>query len=171
MTAYLLTTIFTIYFLLIHNITGVFVAISINPIVQLLVLLILLVRFLRKYVDFSKLSIEKSFLKSLMTFSLMSFCSSILLNYVELEIRSTLINKISESDAGIWTAMVNISRNYMVFSSALFSMYVLPKFSGIHSQIKFRKEVIYIYKTILPIFGVGMLMVYFFRINCFSNIS
>jgi len=67
------------------------------------------------------------------------------------------------ADAGIWTAMTNISKNYMVFSTAIFTLYVLPKFAGIHTKTDFKAELFNIYKTLLPIFGVGMLLIYFFR--------
>ena len=39
----------------------------------------------------------------------------------------------------------------------------MPKFAGITNKIDFKKEVIKIYKTILPIFGLGMLLVYVLR--------
>jgi PST family polysaccharide transporter len=51
----------------------------------------------------------------------------------------------------------------MVFSSSLFTLYVLPKFAGIYKKDEFKKEVFSIYKTLLPIFGVGMILVYLLR--------
>ena len=51
----------------------------------------------------------------------------------------------------------------MVFSGAIFTLYVLPKFSSIHTRSGFTKELLNIYKTLLPIFGVGMILVYLFR--------
>lgn len=51
----------------------------------------------------------------------------------------------------------------MVFSNALFSLYVLPKFAGIFTRKDFKKELFYIYKTLLPLFGAGMLLIYFLR--------
>jgi PST family polysaccharide transporter len=91
----------------------------------------------------------------------MSFVATILLHFVEIDIRSMLAEKISERDAGVWTNITFISRNYMVFSGSLFSLYVLPKFAGIYSGKAFKKEVYSIYKTLLPIFGLGMLVVFF----------
>ena len=51
----------------------------------------------------------------------------------------------------------------MVFATGLFSLYVIPKFANIHTKTEFKSEVFNIYKTILPIFGLGMLLVYLFR--------
>ncbi len=160
---YLLSTALTLYFLFHYNIDMVLIAVMLSPVIQLLVLIFLFFKTLKEYVQFSKLTWRPSFGKNLLSFSLMAFFSTVLLNYVEIGIRSMLVNKISEAEAGIWTAMTNISRNYMVFSASLFSLYVLPKFSGIFSGIEFKKELFSIYKTLLPIFGVGMLLIYFLR--------
>ena len=51
----------------------------------------------------------------------------------------------------------------MVFASGMFTLYVLPKFSKIQNKKDFKTELFHIYKTILPIFGAGMLLVYLLR--------
>ena len=51
----------------------------------------------------------------------------------------------------------------MVFASGLFTLYVIPKFANIYTKEAFKIEVFNIYKTILPIFGLGMIMVYLLR--------
>ncbi len=160
---YITTAILTVVFLFKYNIDGVLVAIAITPIIQLTTLLVLFFKVLREYVQFADLKWEAPMLKLLLSFSLMSFFSTILLNYVSIEIRAMIINRITEADAGIWTAMTNISKNYMVFSSALFTLYVLPKYAGIHTKDGFRKELKVIFKTLLPLFGIGMVLIYIFR--------
>lgn len=101
--------------------------------------------------------------KALLAFTVMSFVSSILLPIVEIDIRSMLDEKLSGRDAGIWTNMTFISQNYMVFSSSIFTLYVIPKFAGIYDFKLFKKEVISIYKTLLPLFAAGMILVFLFR--------
>ena len=59
--------------------------------------------------------------------------------------------------------MLFISKNYMVFSSGLFTLYVIPRFAEIYSGYDFKKEVFHIYKTILPFFAIGMILIYLFR--------
>ena len=51
----------------------------------------------------------------------------------------------------------------MVFSSSIFSLYVLPKFAGIYTKHDFKNELFSIYKTLLPLFGIGMVLIYIFR--------
>ena len=160
---YLISSLLTVGFLFTYNLNGVLVAIALAPIVQLIVLLGIFFKTLKEYITFSSLEFKIPFSSSLLAFTLMSFCSTILLNYVEIGIRSMLIERIAEAQAGIWTAMTNISKNYMVFSSAIFSMYILPKFSSISSEKEFKSEVAYIYKTLLPLFAGGMLLIYLCR--------
>ena len=161
--SYITSAALMVWFLIQYNIDGVLIAIVITPILQLLVLLFIFFKVLREYIRFSKLSFKTPMLNVLLAFSLMSFFSTILLNFVSIEIRAMIINRITEEDAGIWTAMTNISKNYMVFSSSIFTLYVLPKFAGIYGKKAFTTEVLSIYKILLPIFGIGMLLVYFGR--------
>jgi PST family polysaccharide transporter len=93
----------------------------------------------------------------------MSFVSTILLSYINIDVRNMIENKININDSGYWTTVTNISKNYMVFSASLFTLYVIPRFATIYKRNDFKKEVFQIYKTLLPLFGVGMITIYFFR--------
>ena len=146
-----------------YNIDGALVAIAVTPILQLLVLLYIFFKTLKEYVKFSKLSLKIPFAKELLAFTLMSFVSTGLLSLVEIDIRTMIRNKITEADSGIWTAMTFISKNYMVFAASLFTLYVIPRFATITNGVDFKKEVFHIYKTLLPLFGIGMIIIYLFR--------
>jgi len=161
--SFLFSAALLVFFLLNYNIEGALFAIILVPAVQLTVLIVIFYKVLKEYVQFSKISFKAPLAKALLAFSLMSFVSTVLLNLVEIDIRTMIRDKITEEDAGIWTAMTNISKNYMVFSISIFSLYVLPKFASIQTQKGFKKELITIYKTLLPIFGLGMILVYFLR--------
>jgi PST family polysaccharide transporter len=93
----------------------------------------------------------------------MSFVATFLINTVELDIRTQIANKIAIEEAGYWTALTFVSKNYMVFITGILSLYVLPKFAAIKDKIAFRKEVSYVFKSILPLFAVGMVLIYLFR--------
>ncbi|WP_290626857.1 O-antigen translocase [Altibacter sp.] len=160
---YLASAVLMIFFLYEYNIDGALLAIALTPLIQLTVLLVIFTKTLKEYIQFSKLRIMTSFGKGLLAFSLMSFFSSVLLNYVELDIRTMIMTRITEADAGIWTAMTFISKNYMVFSGGLFTLYVLPKFASITTEKAFKHELITIYKTLLPLFGIGMVVIYLLR--------
>lgn len=161
--AYLLSAVVMVVLLYKHNIDGALIAIAVTPVIQFLVLLFIFIKVLREYVQFSKISFRIPMSKELLAFSLMSFVSTILLGYVEIDIRNMITDRITEADSGIWTAMTTLSQNYMVFSGAIFTLYVIPKFATIYTREAFQKEVFSIYKTILPLFAIGMIAVFFLR--------
>jgi PST family polysaccharide transporter len=146
-----------------YNLDGALIAIALIPVVQVIVMLFIFIKVLKEYVQFRKLKLSVPLAKPLLAYTIMSVASTVLINLVEIDIRAFLANQLSESDAGIWTGMTTLSKNYMVFSGALFTLYVIPKFVGIQTNLDFRKEVRIIYKTLLPLFAVGMLAIYFMR--------
>jgi len=133
------------------------------PVIQLAVLALVFGKVLKEHLKFKAISLNLSFRNKLLAFTIMSFVSSFLLSYIEINIRTTITDDININEAGYWTAMTFISKNYMVFATGLFTLYVIPKFANIHSKGEFKNEVVNIYKTILPIFGLGMVLVYLFR--------
>jgi len=161
--SYILSAVFLLICLFNFNLKGVLYAIVLTPLIQLIVVIYVFASVLKKYIKANEISFRVPFANQLLAFTLMSFVSTVILNYIELDIRTMITNKIDVNEAGYWTAMTFISKNYMVFSSGLFTLYVIPKFSRIYDGKIFRNEIFYIYKTLLPIFGVGMLLVYLFR--------
>jgi PST family polysaccharide transporter len=161
--AYLVSAIVMVALLYTHNIDGALIAIAITPIIQALVLMFIFIKVLKEYVQFSRISFKIPMSKELLAFSIMSFVSTILLGYVEIDIRNMITKRITEADSGIWTAMTTLSQNYMVFSGAIFTLYVIPKFATIYTRNDFRKEVFSIYKTLLPLFALGMITIFLLR--------
>lgn len=162
---YLLATAALLIGLYTSNLEGVIVAIALAPIIQLIVLIVVFGKTLKNYLNLKEISFSWNVghRNALLAFTLMSFVSSFLLSYIEINIRTTITDEININEAGYWTAITFISKNYMVFATGLFTLYVIPKFANIETKIAFKNEVLNIYKTILPIFGVGMLLVYLLR--------
>ena len=161
--SYGLSSLLLVSCLLEFNLEGVLVAIAITPVLQLLVIVMVFGKTLKSYMRYQGLKLNKQFAKALLVFTVMSLVSTVLLNYVEIDLRSQISSKINEEEAGYWTAMLFLSKNYMVFSSGLFTLYVIPQFSSIFEGGAFKNKVLYIYKTLLPLFGVGMLLIFLFR--------
>ena len=160
---YLLATTALLLGLHFYNLKGVLIAIALAPIIQLIVLGFVFGKTLKSYLNIKGLSFNLTYKNKLLAFTLMSFVSAFLLNYIEIGIRTKVADDINMNEAGYWTAISFISKNYMVFASGLFTLYVIPKFANIHTKDAFKNEVFNIYKTILPIFGLGMVLVYLFR--------
>lgn len=107
--------------------------------------------------------IEFGTFKKLGTYSIMALFSALVLPLVTVAIRNYIIDTQSLRDAGLWEAMNRISRYYLMFVSTLLSLYLLPRFSEINTKSEFRKEVFSFYKTVMPIFGIGLIVIYFLR--------
>ena len=142
------------------QLNGALFAIAILPIIQFSILFYFFSKTLKEYLDYKKISFTIPYRNKLFGFTIMSFVATLLGNYVELDLRSHLKNQISEADAGYWTSMNNLSRQYLMFSSAILTLYVIPKFSKIKTSTDFRKELFTIYKTLLPLFAIGMLLIF-----------
>lgn len=104
-----------------------------------------------------------SFAKKLGSYSGMALFSAIILPVVAILIRTYIIDNIGLKEAGFWEAMNRISKYYLLFISSLLTLYILPRFSEIDSIKEFRKEVFSFYKTIIPIFTLGLIVIYFLR--------
>ena len=161
--SYILSVALLLIFLKYYNLKGVLLAIVLTPLIQIGVIGYVFGSGLKKIIRIQSVKFEIPYAKQLLAFMLMSLVSTVVINYIEIDLRTMIADKISLKEAGYWTAMTFISKNYMVFSSGIFSLYVIPKFAKIYNGVGFKKEVIYIYKTLIPIFGLGMLSVYVFR--------
>jgi PST family polysaccharide transporter len=102
-------------------------------------------------------------IKKLSTYSIMALFSAIVLPLVSIEIRSYIIDNVNQQAAGFWELMTRISKYYLMFVSSLLTLYILPRLSEIDNVKEFRKEVFGFYKTIIPVFGLGLLAIYFLR--------
>jgi len=146
-----------------YSIKGVLIAIALTPIIQFTVLLMIFGKLLKDYIDFNSISFKIPFLKQLLGFTLMSFVATVLSNYIEIDLRTLITDKISEAEAGSWTAMNSISKIYMQFLIAIFSLYILPKYAAINTLFEFRTEIKKVYKSLVPLVFIGMLLVFAFR--------
>ncbi|MGB3605769.1 O-antigen translocase [Psychroserpens sp.] len=160
---YVFSVLLLLIFLYYCSLEGVLFSIVLSPLISFVIIFILFFDKLNKHIKLKELSLDFSFVKPLLGFTLMSFISTVLLNYIELDVRTTITNRINIEEAGSWTAMNFLSKNYMVFSSSVFTLYVIPQFAKINTGLAFRKEVLHIYKTLLPLFAVGMIAIYVFR--------
>lgn len=109
-----------------------------------------------RYFDFA-------ILRDLFSYSLMTLVGSILMPFVFLTIRNNLMQNYSPDTAGHWEAMNRLSNFYMMFASTMLTVYFLPKLST-SQTIEETKSVFWsYYKSILPLFAIGLLVIYLLR--------
>ena len=101
--------------------------------------------------------------KNLSSYSLMAFVSSVLAPIIFLAIRNRIIKKLGIEEAGFWETMTRISSYYLMFVSTILTVYFLPKLSSAKNNLETKAIFWRFYKSILPIFIVGLFFVYFLR--------
>lgn len=103
------------------------------------------------------------YLKKMRLFVLMAFFTAVLLPLVSLAIRTHIIESVGYKDAGFWEAMSRLSKYYLMFVSALITLYRLPQFSEIKDDVQFKKAVVRFYKRMIPFLVFGLLLIYLLR--------
>lgn len=153
----------TIFLIWQNQIDGALIAVVIA---ESLLFLITLVGILnrRNFAPLIKASaFSTNLLKKLSSYSGMALFSAIVLPIVAIYIRTYIADELGLREAGMWEAMNRISKYYLMFISSLMALYILPRFSEIDNIKDFRAEVFSFYKTIMPVFGVLLLVIYFLR--------
>lgn len=153
------------YLLMEYEVTGALYSIVITPIIQTIIAIVLIKiavpgLAIRNLLQFRfDMVVARKFAK----YSVMALVSALLLPAVMVMIRNYLMEQSGDDAAGCWQGMMRISSYYMMFSTTLIAMYVLPSLSKEASYANFRKTTFHFLKTILPLIFLGMIMVYVFR--------
>ena len=108
-------------------------------------------------------SVSLSYIKKLSSYTGMALFPAIILPLVILAIRSHIIDTIGYKDAGFWEAMLRISKYYLMLVSSLLGLYIIPRFSEIKDIATFKKEVFSLYKSVIPYFALGLLLIYLLK--------
>jgi len=102
-------------------------------------------------------------LKNLSAYSLMTLVSSVFGPFVFLAIRNHIIQDLGIEQAGYWETMTRISSYYLMFVSAILSVYFLPKLSKAQNNQETKTIFFQYYKYILPVFVLALAVLYFSR--------
>ena len=146
-----------------ENLDGALVSVVIAPSLIFLITVVGILnrKNLMRTIRVSQIDIE--WLKKFGPYSLMALVSGVAFPLVIIGVRNYIINVESMQDAGLWEAMNRISSYYLMFVNSIMVLYFLPRFTEIESKKEFRKEVFDFYKTIIPVFGLGLLTIYLLR--------
>jgi O-antigen/teichoic acid export membrane protein len=102
-------------------------------------------------------------LKGLLSFSLMSCVTAILGPLIYITLRNMVINHSGGDVAGYWEGINRISVFYMMFVSTLVSVYFLPRLAQATTNAETKTVVRGYYKFVVPLFAIGLLLVYVLR--------
>ena len=108
-------------------------------------------------------SFDMKVIRNLSAYSLMTLVASLFGPLVFLAIRNNIIATLGIEQAGFWEAINRLSTYYLMFISTILSIYFFPKlaFSTTHKATRnvFRSY----YTGILPLFIIGLTILYFLR--------
>jgi O-antigen/teichoic acid export membrane protein len=123
--------------------------------------------FIAKELNFSKTIrcnyFDFQVIRNLSSYSLMALVSSVFGPLVYLAIRKNAIFVVGIEQAGFWETMTRISTYYMLFISTIMTVYFLPKLAVAKSNLETKKVFWSFYKNILPLFIMGLILIYFSR--------
>lgn len=153
----------TLYLIYIDNIDGALVAAVIAPSLLFLITLVGIInrRNLMSHIKITNVSLDV--LRTFAPYAVMALVTAIALPLTSILIRNFIIDELGIKQAGYWEAMNRISDYYLMFVTSIMTLYIIPRFSEIDNKKEFRKEVFSFYKSVMPIFGLGLIIIYFLR--------
>ncbi|NHM01377.1 O-antigen translocase [Flavobacterium difficile] len=155
----LLFSVFLIYH---YQTFGALLSLLLSPVFVFFVSLFYLRNWLSLSDVFSISFFDFSVLKNLSEYVLMACVSGIIGSFILLQIRTDIIDITGLKNAGIYEGLQRISSYYLLFVSSIITIYFYPKFAESNSNTK---EIIWKYfKSILPIFAFGLVVIYFLRV-------
>lgn len=154
---------FTIFMVLQYGINGALLAMAFVPAILFVVSWFWISKSLdlKRYIK--KGLYDFSIIKSLSEYSLMAFVSAFCLPIIIMKIRMNAIDTVGIENAGNWEAMSRLSYFYMTFVSTLLTVYFFPKLSQSQSEKETQSVFFDYYKSVIPMFVVGGLILYFLR--------
>ena len=156
----LLITVGLIFF---YKTFGALLAVIISPSVLFFVTLFFINKKINLFQLISIKSFDFSVLKPMSEYSLMALVSMIFGPMVYLAIRNSVIDTLDINQAGYWEAITRISNYYLLFLTTVLTVYFLPKLSKATSNKETKSVFWSYYKGIIPIFLVGLIMVYLLK--------
>ena len=153
----------SIFMILNYKTTGALLSLVISP----ALLFFVTFYFINKEINFFKTirihRFDFQILKNLSSYSLMALFSSVLGPLVFLAIRKNVIATVGLEQAGFWETITRISGYYMLFVTTILSVYFLPKLTLAKNNLDTKHIFWSFYKTILPVFVLLLIGIYFLR--------
>jgi len=96
-------------------------------------------------------------------FSLMALVSAITVPGSQMIVREYITQFHSISDAGLWEGMNRISIMYLFVIMTSMTVYYIPRLSEIRDRQELRKEILSVYKLMIPFLLVSIIIIFFLR--------
>lgn len=146
-----------------YALIGALYALIIIPVVSLIITCFFIYKKRVNLSLFNTKNIDLETISKFKNYILMALVSGLALPLVRILIRDYIEIHEDSAASGYWEAMFRISNFYLLFFTTLMTLYILPKFSNDPSDRTFRQEVGNFYKTLLPLFGLALGILYLLR--------
>ena len=153
----------TAFFVYNYNVIGALLSIIIAPSLLFFVAFYYVLQEINIFEVIKWKFFDKSVLKNFGSYVLMILFTSIAGSIIMILIRNKIIFKFGLSQAGFWEAMTRISGYYMLFINSIMSLYFFPKLAETKTNLETKAIIKSYFSTIIPIFIVGLIGIYFFR--------
>lgn len=142
---------------------GALVALAINQSIVFFVTLILCLRTNWFSLTYLFGRTDRIMMRKLGGYALMAIVTAVAMPLSQLLIRDHLVDTFGWNDAGMWQAVTRISDMYLMIITTTLTVYYLPRLAEITDTQILRKEIIKVYRFIMPVTIVGALSVYLLR--------
>ena len=161
--SYVVGLLISLYLMWKYGINGALISISVLSIFQFLFSGYYFGQHFSLRLILQNRKIDFGTLKNLLPLGLMTLFSAVVGPIIYIFIRNFITREASLAAAGFYEAMQRISGFYMMFITTLITFYFLPELTKAKSLDTERKLILAFYKGIIPIFGVGLVLIYFLR--------
>lgn len=145
------------------GLTGALIALSINQSIVFFVTLALCWRcdwFSWRYFFGS---FDPDLARKLGKYGLMAMVTAIVVPLSQMLIREHLMQQFGQTQAGMWQAVIKMSDVYLMLITTTLTVYYLPRLAEITDTLTLRREIMKVYRFILPLTALGAGMVYLLR--------
>lgn len=130
---------------------------------QIIALLIWYHFFFKQPWRFIKPKFSVDIAKLFSRFGLMQLVSVFTMQFAQVLIRKIIEGNSSWHDVGYWQGLVKISDAYLMFITVVLSNYYMPRLSELKNKVDIIREVVAVYKIVIPTLFILALVVYFLR--------
>lgn len=154
--------VFSLFLVLNYNILGALLAMILAPTTNFFIATFFVLKEIKLFQFIQLNFFDKRILKNLSSYSTMALFSALIGPFIYIFLRNHLIDTAGIVTAGYWESMSRISSYYMLFISSLMSMYFLPQLA-ISNEGEIKSIFHNYFKTIVPVFLIGVIAIYFCR--------
>ncbi|MFZ6655690.1 O-antigen translocase [Undibacterium sp. TJN19] len=106
---------------------------------------------------------DPEMMRKLGAYALMAIVTAIVVPLSQVLIRNHLVQNFGWQDAGYWQAVTRISDIYLMLITTTLTVYYLPRLAEIKVMAELKKEIVRVYRFVLPLTALGAALVYLLR--------